>query len=55
MIDTETKEVSDFATGWLTDKEKVLGRPVDIIFDKEGVMYVSDDNAGLIYRVSSKG
>ena len=51
MIDTKTKEVKDFATGWLTESNKVLGRPVDIIFDEEGMMYVSDDNAGVIYRI----
>src|SRR3989344_416031 len=50
-IDIETKQVHDFATWWLTPENKVLGRPVDIIFDKEGIMYVSDDNAGVIYRV----
>jgi len=50
-IDMETKQVHDFATGWLTSSNKVLGRPVDIIFDKEGMMYVSDDNAGIIYRI----
>ena len=53
-IDIETKQVHDFATGWLTPENKVLGRPVDIIFDKEGIMYVSDDNAGVIYRVGYK-
>ncbi len=50
-IDMETKQVHDFATGWLTDNNKVIGRPVDIIFDKEGTMYVSDDFAGVIYKV----
>ncbi len=55
MIDTKTKEVKDFATGWLTENQKVLGRPVDIIFDKDGVMYVSDDKEGLIYRIWYKG
>ena len=50
-IDIKTKQIHDFATGWLTENNKVLGRPVDIIFDKEGTMYVSDDNAGVIYRV----
>ncbi len=49
-IDIENKEIYDFATGWLQDT-KVLGRPVDVIFDKDGVMYVSDDNAGVIYRI----
>jgi len=50
-IDMGTKQVQDFATGWLTKDYKVLGRPVDVIFDKEGIMYVSDDNAGIIYRI----
>lgn len=50
-IDLETKEVKDFATGWLTKDGDVLGRPVDVIFDDEGIIYVSDDNAGIIYRV----
>jgi len=49
-IDVGNNEVEDFATGWLQD-EKVFGRPVDIIFDKEGVMYVSDDFAGVVYRI----
>ncbi|MDP3766018.1 MAG: PQQ-dependent sugar dehydrogenase [Nanoarchaeota archaeon] len=50
-IDMGTKQVNDFATGWLSPENKVLGRPVDIIFDKDGSMYVSDDNAGVIYRI----
>jgi len=53
-IDMDTKQAHDFATGWLTPENKVLGRPVDIIFDKEGIMYVSDDNAGVIYRIAYK-
>ncbi|MBI3027201.1 PQQ-dependent sugar dehydrogenase [Candidatus Woesearchaeota archaeon] len=50
-IDVDKKEVEDFATGWLTNGNKVLGRPVDVIFDKEGAMHISDDNAGVIYRI----
>ena len=46
----KARQVHDFATGWLTDN-KVSGRPVDIIFGKDGVMYISDDNAGLVYRI----
>jgi len=52
VIDLETKQVEDFATGWLTDDSKVLGRPVDVIVDTEGSMFVSDDNAGLIYKIT---
>src|SRR3989338_3729354 len=50
-IEIDTKQVHDFVAGWLTENEDVIGRPVDIIFDKEGIMYVSDDNAGIIYRI----
>ena len=50
-IDIDTKQIHDFAIGWLTGNNNVLGRPVDIIFDKDGVMYVSDDNAGVVYRI----
>jgi len=44
-----TKE-SDFITGWLTEDNKALGRPVDIKFH-DGDMYISDDKAGVIYKV----
>jgi len=42
--------VKDFAAGWLQGNN-VLGRPVDIIIAKDGSMFVSDDNAGMIYRI----
>ncbi len=32
----------------------VSGRPVNILIDNDGIMYVSDDNAGRIYRVYYK-
>lgn len=40
----------DFITGWLTD-EGALGRPVDVLLQPDGVMYISDDKAGVVYRV----
>jgi glucose/arabinose dehydrogenase len=43
----------DFMTGFLQDGTAV-GRPVDVIFDKVGNLYVSDDKAGKIYIVSKK-
>jgi glucose/arabinose dehydrogenase len=52
-IDMDTKEITDFAAGWLQGND-VSGRPVDIVFDKEGVMYVSDDFSGMIYRIEYK-
>jgi glucose/arabinose dehydrogenase len=43
--------VEDFITGWLTP-DGALGRPVDILIRPDGVMYISDDKAGVVYRVT---
>lgn len=48
--DNKPTEVVDFATGWLKDKS-AWGRPVDVITGPDGALYVSDDRAGLIYRI----
>jgi glucose/arabinose dehydrogenase len=40
-----------FATGWLQG-ESVAGRPVDIQQMPDGALLVSDDHAGVIYRIS---
>ncbi len=45
----------DFITGWLVGERKALGRPVDVSIEPGGVIYISDDKAGLIYRVVYKG
>jgi glucose/arabinose dehydrogenase len=50
-IDMKDFSVKDFATGWL-NSSNVLGRPVDIIVADDGSLFVSDDNAGKIYRIS---
>jgi glucose/arabinose dehydrogenase len=46
----------DFITGWLapgeTKKGRWMGRPVGIVFDNDGAMYISDDTAGVIFRVT---
>jgi glucose/arabinose dehydrogenase len=42
--------VSDFMTGWL-QSGKAWGRPVDVVVGPDGAVYVSDDRAGLIYRI----
>jgi len=49
-IDMKDYSVKDFATGWL-NSSNVLGRPVDIIIAGDGSLFVSDDNAGKIYRI----
>ncbi len=46
--------IEDFISGWLT-KEGALGRPVDILVQPGGTMYISDDKAGVIYKVIYKG
>jgi glucose/arabinose dehydrogenase len=54
----------DFITGWLAPGESkkgrwipinlpgTMGRPVGIVFSGDGTMYLSDDRAGVIYRVT---
>jgi glucose/arabinose dehydrogenase len=39
-----------FATGWLQGDE-AWGRPVDLLIMPDGAMLVSDDRAGMIYRI----
>jgi glucose/arabinose dehydrogenase len=40
-----------FADGWL-QKNRAWGRPVDIVEMKDGSLLVSDDRAGVIYRIT---
>ena len=40
-----------FVEGWLRD-EQVWGRPVDVLEMPDGALLVSDDLAGVIYRIS---
>jgi len=49
QINLQTKQIQDFATGWL-DQTTVHGRPVDILIVKDSIL-VSDDVAGRIYRI----
>jgi glucose/arabinose dehydrogenase len=44
----------DFVTGWLTPQRTALGRPVDILIKDDGTLFVSDDKAGVIYRITGK-
>ena len=41
----------EFASGW-KQGEKVWGRPADVLVLPDGSMLVSDDHAGVIYRIS---
>ncbi|MDQ5822693.1 MAG: PQQ-dependent sugar dehydrogenase [Chloroflexota bacterium] len=38
-------------SGWHTNGD-VWGRPVDVVFGKDGAMYISDDAAHAVYRVT---
>lgn len=51
--DNKPVEVVDFATGWLNNNQ-AWGRPVDAITGPDGALYVSDDRAGYIYRITHK-
>jgi glucose/arabinose dehydrogenase len=45
-----------FATGWLNETTQAAwGRPVDVLVLSDGSMLVSDDSAGVIYRITYKG
>lgn len=51
------KGEDDFLSGFLegaSGPSGALGRPVDLIFDKVGSLYISDDKAGVIYKVIKK-
>ena len=43
-----------FAEGWLR-RTLAWGRPVDILMQDDGSMLVSDDKAGVIYRIAYTG
>ncbi len=46
--------MEDFLTGWLTKDGTAIGRPVDIMIRPGGTVFVSDDKAGVIYRIIRK-
>lgn len=41
----------DFATGWLEGRQ-AWGRPVDVLSGPDGALYLSDDRADCIYRIT---
>jgi glucose/arabinose dehydrogenase len=52
----EPGEIKDFITGWLPPAGgQVIGRPVDLMIEPGGTLYISDDKAGVIYRLRRIG
>ena len=47
----EAVSYEPFAEGWLQG-DAVSGRPVDVLIMPDGSLLVSDDYAGVIYRIS---
>lgn len=54
VSDNRITASDDFLTGFLQG-ETVLGRPADLAFDASGNLYVSDDNAGMVYIIQKEG
>ncbi len=52
--DGKVSKTEDFITGWLKSRKEVLGRPVDLKFGPDSALYISDDAAGIIYKVNPK-
>ncbi len=50
----EVESQEDFVTGWLAD-DGALGRPVDVLIQPGGTMFVTDDKAGVVYRFAYTG
>ncbi len=50
--DGTLQKAQDFITGFIVNNEKIIGRPTDILIQPGGVMYISDDTVGVIYRLS---
>ena len=44
-----------FVSGWLSNDDTVLGRPVDILELPDSSLLISDDQNGLIYQVKYQG
>ncbi len=49
--DDEVSDYQPFITGWLQDGED-WGRPADVLQANDGSLFIADDSAGVIYRVS---
>lgn len=48
----EAVSYEPFAQGWLRKNGKAWGRPADVLVMPDGALLVSDDEAGVIYRIT---
>ena len=44
---------ADFLTGFIKNADEVYGRPVGVVFAKDGALLVADDAGGCIWRVAA--
>ena len=51
LEDNRVARYEVFARGWMED-EKAWGRPVDVLVMPDGALLISDDQAGVVYRVA---
>ncbi|SMD38601.1 Glucose/arabinose dehydrogenase, beta-propeller fold [Reichenbachiella faecimaris] len=53
MVDGKASGYEPFVYGWLDEEaQEAFGRPVDVLVMPDGAMLVSDDRAGVIYRIT---
>lgn len=55
LDDTENRELlgrQEFISGWLKDDGTVVGRPVDLLIQPGGTLFITDDYRGAVYRVT---
>ncbi len=52
LAGNEVVSYEPFAEGWLAEDETVSGRPVDVLVRPDGSLLVSDDHAGVVYRIT---
>jgi glucose/arabinose dehydrogenase len=50
-----TGEYQDFLTGFVADDASVWGRPVGVAVAHDGALFVTDDAAGVVWRVTYDG
>lgn len=54
VADGKVSAYEPFVEGWV-ENDTVRGRPVDILIMPDGALLVSDDHAGVVYRITYEG